>query len=145
MRRRNCDTIFKPFYRAKDVVDAQIHGNGLGLALVKEDTPKLTAESKAESEPGKGSEFTIELTDAAKLFNANEKYMRVLLVEDEEGLMRYVDRPFGSEGFDVTSATDGKAGFELARAERFDLHHPRRDAAQKERLRRLPRSAAKGI
>src|SRR5262249_36826111 len=28
--------IFEPFYRAKDVVDAQIHGNGLGLSLVKQ-------------------------------------------------------------------------------------------------------------
>ncbi|MBL8183263.1 MAG: HAMP domain-containing histidine kinase, partial [Blastocatellia bacterium] len=28
--------IFEPFFRSKEVVDAQIHGNGLGLSLVKQ-------------------------------------------------------------------------------------------------------------
>jgi signal transduction histidine kinase len=53
--------VFEPFYRAKDVVDAQIHGNGLGLALVKEIAEAHGGSVKARSELGKGSEFTIEL------------------------------------------------------------------------------------
>jgi signal transduction histidine kinase len=53
--------IFEPFYRARVVVDAQIHGNGLGLALVKEIAKAHGGSVKAKSEPGKGSEFTIEL------------------------------------------------------------------------------------
>ena len=53
--------IFEPFYRAKDVVDAQIHGNGLGLALVKQITEAHGGRVYAESEAGKGSRFTIEL------------------------------------------------------------------------------------
>jgi Signal transduction histidine kinase len=53
--------IFEPFYRSKEVVDAQIHGNGLGLALVKEIAEAHGGTVRAESELGKGSKFTIEL------------------------------------------------------------------------------------
>jgi len=53
--------IFEPFYRSKEVVDAQIHGNGLGLSLVKQIAEAHGGKVTAESEPGKGSAFTIEL------------------------------------------------------------------------------------
>lgn len=53
--------IFEPFFRAKSVVDEQIHGNGLGLSLVKETVEKHNGKISVESEIGKGSKFTIEL------------------------------------------------------------------------------------
>lgn len=53
--------IFEPFYRAKDVVDAQIHGNGLGLSLVKEIAEAHGGKVSVESEKGKGSRFLIEV------------------------------------------------------------------------------------
>ncbi|HMS39023.1 MAG TPA: HAMP domain-containing sensor histidine kinase [Pyrinomonadaceae bacterium] len=54
--------IFEPFFRAKLVVDEQIHGNGLGLSLVKETVEAHNGKISAESEIGKGSKFTIILT-----------------------------------------------------------------------------------
>jgi signal transduction histidine kinase len=54
--------IFEPFFRAKTVVDEQIHGNGLGLSLVKETVEAHGGKILAESEIGKGSKFTIELS-----------------------------------------------------------------------------------
>ncbi|HVF46682.1 MAG TPA: HAMP domain-containing sensor histidine kinase, partial [Pyrinomonadaceae bacterium] len=53
--------VFEPFYRSKSVVDAQIHGNGLGLSLVKQIAEAHGGRAFASSEIGKGSLFTIEL------------------------------------------------------------------------------------
>lgn len=53
--------VFDPFFRAKDVVDAQIHGNGLGLSLVKRIAEAHGGRVYVESERGRGSRFTIAL------------------------------------------------------------------------------------
>jgi len=53
--------IFEPFFRSKQVIDEQIHGNGLGLSLVKQTVEKHGGKIEVESEIGKGSRFTIEL------------------------------------------------------------------------------------
>lgn len=53
--------IFEPFYRAKSVVDEQIHGNGLGLSLVKQTVEAHGGKISVESEIGKGSKFIFHL------------------------------------------------------------------------------------
>ncbi len=47
--------------------------------------------------------------------------MRVLLVEDEEGLVLTLTDRLRSEGFEVTSATNGITGFEMAQDANLDL------------------------
>lgn len=47
--------------------------------------------------------------------------MKVLLVEDEEGLILTLTDRLRSEGFEVVSAKDGDAGFEAAVSQSFDL------------------------
>ncbi len=47
--------------------------------------------------------------------------MKILLVEDEKGLIVTLTDRLTSEGFEVTSAADGKAGFDLACEQQFDL------------------------
>src|SRR6188472_3967139 len=47
--------------------------------------------------------------------------MRVLLVEDEQGLVLTLTDRFRSEGFEVDVATDGKIGFEKAVTGSHDL------------------------
>jgi two-component system alkaline phosphatase synthesis response regulator PhoP len=47
--------------------------------------------------------------------------MKILLVEDEEGLIITLTDRLRSEGFDVVSASDGKSGFDLALEGNFDL------------------------
>ncbi len=47
--------------------------------------------------------------------------MKILLVEDEAGLILTLTDRLRSEGFDVRSATDGERGLSYALAESFDL------------------------
>jgi len=47
--------------------------------------------------------------------------MKILLIEDEEGLILTLTDRLVSEGFEVTSANDGKKGFDAALSGSFDL------------------------
>ena len=46
---------------------------------------------------------------------------KVLLVEDEPGLILTLSDRLKNEGFEVVAATDGKEGFDVATSKRFDL------------------------
>ncbi len=58
--------IFEPFYRGRDVVSEQIHGNGLGLSLVKKTVEAHKGNIRVESRLGYGAEFFISLPIAKK-------------------------------------------------------------------------------
>jgi signal transduction histidine kinase len=60
--------IFDPFYRGARVVAAQIHGSGLGLAVVRQIMTAIGGKLSVKSEQGKGSVFTLHLrvTDKAQ-------------------------------------------------------------------------------
>ena len=58
--------IFEPFYRGSEVKAAQIHGNGLGLSLVKNIVTAHNGRITVESSEGKGSQFTITLPAIAE-------------------------------------------------------------------------------
>ncbi len=53
--------IFEPFYRGREVRAAQIHGNGLGLSLVKDIVEAHGGRVTVESGRGRGSAFTLHL------------------------------------------------------------------------------------
>jgi len=53
--------IFDPFYRGGDALSKQIHGNGLGLSLVKRIVNAHGGQVTVVTKPGAGSAFTIEL------------------------------------------------------------------------------------
>jgi signal transduction histidine kinase len=56
--------IFEAFYRGRRAVDEQIHGNGLGLSLVKRIAEAHGGRVTVKSSPGEGTAFTIHLPSA---------------------------------------------------------------------------------
>jgi len=53
--------IFEPFYRAHEVVAAQIHGSGLGLSVVRQIAEAHGGRITVQSQLGNGSSFTLYL------------------------------------------------------------------------------------
>ena len=47
--------------------------------------------------------------------------MRILVVEDEQKVARFLKKGLEAEGYEVVTASDGKAGEKLARTEIYDL------------------------
>jgi signal transduction histidine kinase len=58
--------IFEPFYRGRDAVAQQIQGSGLGLSLVMRIVAAHGGHVVVNSEPGKGSVFTLALPAASE-------------------------------------------------------------------------------
>jgi len=58
--------IFDAFYRAPNVVDAQIQGAGLGLSLVQRIVEAHGGRITVQSTEGSGSEFTVHLPAASE-------------------------------------------------------------------------------
>src|SRR5262245_10678718 len=58
--------IFEPFWRGSEATAAQIHGNGLGLNLVKIIINAHGGDIRVQSEPGRGSSFTLTLPAIAQ-------------------------------------------------------------------------------
>lgn len=47
--------------------------------------------------------------------------MRILLVEDEAGIVQFLQQGLEEEGYEITSASDGEKGLELLLNESYDL------------------------
>ena len=128
--------LFRPFTQADASTTRKYGGTGLGLTITKRLTEMLGGTIKAESEPGKGSAFTVTIatgslggvrmiepsarretvpsrlpvpaTAAAKLD------CRILLAEDGVDNQRLVSFIFKKAGADVTVVENGQAAMERA-------------------------------
>jgi two-component system, OmpR family, sensor histidine kinase SenX3 len=56
--------IFEPFFRGRPALERQIHGNGLGLSLVKRIAESHGGRIAVKSVPGEGATFTLNLPAA---------------------------------------------------------------------------------
>lgn len=80
--------VFEPFHRGRAIVAAQIHGNGLGLSLVKHIITAHNGRVTVESAPGRGSSFTLHLPSISEAGD-----VRVVREEKQESSMSELSSP----------------------------------------------------
>ena len=68
---------------------------------------------------------------------------RILIVDDEPNIVISLEYLLKREGYEVAIAADGEAALEAVARDRARPGDPRRDAAEAERLRRLPAAAGR--
>lgn len=106
--------IFEPFEREASVTRSGIEGTGLGMAITKNIVEMMDGTINVESEAGKGSKFTIELTlklqDVQK--NAEQlkelKGLRALVVDDDFNVCDSVSKMLKTIGMRAEWTTSGK-------------------------------------
>ena len=121
------DRIFDPFFTTKGLGA----GTGLGLAVVLGIVKQSNGYIAAESEPGRGSTFTVyfpKITEEVEIVESSDESIptgdeRILFVDDEEALVEMGEDVLAEIGYDVTSRTGSKEALSLVREDpaRFDL------------------------
>lgn len=131
--------LFKPFSQAEASTARDYGGTGLGLALSKRFTELMQGRIKVESEPGKGSAFTVRLPTNVVSAKQHERTLSQMIESGEWAAKSGAERPLGAdshlvlvidddlavhdllrdiltrEGFRVATAKDGPEGLRMAR------------------------------
>ena len=110
--------VFERFSRGSDRRDGE--GFGLGLAIVRQAVRVLGGRVELESEPGVGTTVRVVLP-AAEPWSSRDVSRRILLVDDEPGIVEFVTYGLAREGFEVVAVGDGQEALDRARSEPFDL------------------------
>ncbi len=112
--------IFKPFSREKNSVVNAVQGTGLGMAITKNLVDLMGGVIQVESEPGKGSTFTVDLSFAPAAEQQADrlpvKMTRMLVADDEEDVCLGICGMMRGTGVDVKYALDGNTAVEMADA-----------------------------
>ena len=127
--------IFKPFYRGRRAVEAQVRGTGVGLSVVRHVVDAHRGQVTID-EPSRRRHHGRRSPAGVRHFQQAVTIPRVLVVEDEAGLRLTLTDRLVSEGYAVETADDGEPRRSTVRRGRVRSDRPRRDAAADERLRR---------
>jgi len=125
--------LFQAFTQADASTTRNYGGTGLGLTITKHFCTMLGGDVTVESEPGKGSVFTIVLPDglrqgtaaprpeAALAESGNAAGMTILIVDDDPAVHDVLRATMAKEGYRLLHAYDGAQALEIARRERPDV------------------------
>ncbi|MFO0887798.1 MAG: PAS domain S-box protein [Isosphaeraceae bacterium] len=121
------DQLFVPFRQLDARLSRQFEGTGLGLALVRKLARLHGGDVEVESEPGRGSRFTVRLPWVSSTQEADEDDADaegepghagdrplLLLAEDNEVSARVARDYLRMHDFDVVLARDGREALKLA-------------------------------
>jgi signal transduction histidine kinase/ActR/RegA family two-component response regulator len=101
--------IFETFAREHNSTDSKVMGTGLGMAIVKKLVDIMGGTITVESEPGKGSTFTISMD--LRLVENPEEYLK-----EEQEQLQASDETFSLEGRRLLMAEDNELNAEIATA-----------------------------
>lgn len=127
--------LFKPFVQLDASLSREYSGTGLGLVLVAQMVRLHGGSVSVESQPRKGSRFTITLPwDESKITNITQPHQEttmeqilsnrsgtILLVEDTEAVIFVTSEYLETLGYKVFVARHGEEGIKLAQIHRPDL------------------------
>lgn len=134
IERSKQESIFKRFYQIDYQGHNQNQGTGIGLALTKELVELMQGQISVDSEPGKGTTFTLMFPfkteptnkssnetdpDPINPLPANE-FPLLLIVDDNPDMLLYL-REHLNEQYRILEAPNGIAAFELAKENIPDL------------------------
>jgi len=124
----NLDKIFNPFFTTKEVGK----GTGLGLSICHSIITQHDGRIYAESKPGKGATFFIELpvVDQPAQGEKAEKRSKetpkpqgakILVVDDEQAILNFLGRLLTEWGHTVETINNADAALERLKTERYSL------------------------
>ncbi len=110
--------MYEPLARSRQALDSAIPGHGLGLASVKRLTERMHAAIDAQSEPGRGTRFTLRVPLGVEETQAEEQGeelagKRILLAEDNDLSAEIAQAILEGKGASVRRAADGEQAVKL--------------------------------
>jgi signal transduction histidine kinase/DNA-binding response OmpR family regulator len=124
--------IFEPFTQADTTTTREFGGTGLGLTITRSFCAMLGGEISATSQPGRGSEFVVQLpaelrgpaameATTPSVAASGETASTVLVIDDDAPSRELMARFLAREGFHIVTASSGAEGLRLAREIRPQL------------------------
>jgi PAS domain S-box-containing protein len=126
--KENLETIFDPFFTTREVGQ----GTGLGLSVCHGIITEHKGKIWAESEPGKGATFIIELpliteegqiqpAEPATEEPAKVTKAKILVVDDEPVIRQFISQVLGEEGHTVETVDNAASALKMVNNKRYRL------------------------